>query len=365
MANASPVAATTPADLAASESQQKTVAVKDRACEWCNQLFTSSSLGRHYDSFIKKAKEPDGVHDVDEIRKLRENITRRTARAKLLKAELKRKQSGAGADSPAIGPSPTSSEEPTVASTTRKRINERWRAVNPNRRSLAITTPYSRRSQRKTGLEDRRRAAEEEDTPEARELALKELFKRIQQAKYDPNIDCIIRGPSRTNRSTVVPKQQALASSTSIPLNTIFRASACRFCRLPLPSSRPPHSRHQTLVPLVLQASSNMKPLSASWRSESTRTGNNPRLTKLFSPRWTRSPPQIVMLLFPPHLSSTQILPNSERILRRLTNIGVLYQSNRDRRSGSWESYSHMYAQSNSDMKQRPNWRRCVKIWTI
>jgi hypothetical protein len=52
---------------------------KDRECQFCHQKFTSSSLGRHLDQFIHK-KKPDGIHIVDEIRRLRGGITRRTAR---------------------------------------------------------------------------------------------------------------------------------------------------------------------------------------------------------------------------------------------------------------------------------------------
>lgn len=64
---------------------------KDRLCPFCKQVFTSSSLGRHLDFFIrdKRPKLPDGVHDVDQIRKMRGAITRRHARTS---AGLKREQ---------------------------------------------------------------------------------------------------------------------------------------------------------------------------------------------------------------------------------------------------------------------------------
>lgn len=56
-----------------------TKAVKDKNCPFCQQAFTSSSLGRHLDLYIrdKNPKAPDGIHDVDAIRKIRQNITRR------------------------------------------------------------------------------------------------------------------------------------------------------------------------------------------------------------------------------------------------------------------------------------------------
>jgi hypothetical protein len=80
--------ADSPASAAASDSDNdsqhpdnnnKNLAQKDKECQYCHQKFTSSSLGRHLDQFISK-KKPDGIHNVDEIRRLRGGITRRTAR---------------------------------------------------------------------------------------------------------------------------------------------------------------------------------------------------------------------------------------------------------------------------------------------
>jgi hypothetical protein len=60
----------------------KAGAPKDKACPFCQQQFTSSSLGRHLDLYIKEKnpKPADGVHDVVEIRKIRGGITRRQPR---------------------------------------------------------------------------------------------------------------------------------------------------------------------------------------------------------------------------------------------------------------------------------------------
>ncbi|CAK7205448.1 hypothetical protein SEUCBS139899_008220 [Sporothrix eucalyptigena] len=54
-------------------------AAKDRNCPYCGQAFTSSSLGRHLDLYIKERnpKKQDGIHNVEEIRRLRGGITRR------------------------------------------------------------------------------------------------------------------------------------------------------------------------------------------------------------------------------------------------------------------------------------------------
>lgn len=79
--NAHPgTSASTPNSTSAAPSGVK--AAKDRKCPFCAQAFTSSSLGRHLDLYIKpkNPKPPDGVHDVVEIRKLRGGITRRQPR---------------------------------------------------------------------------------------------------------------------------------------------------------------------------------------------------------------------------------------------------------------------------------------------
>ncbi|KIV90859.1 hypothetical protein PV10_05465 [Exophiala mesophila] len=69
-------------------NEAKVPAPKDKQCPYCHQPFTSSSLGRHLDQFISK-KKPDGIHNVDEIRRMRGGITRRTARGGGAAAEKK------------------------------------------------------------------------------------------------------------------------------------------------------------------------------------------------------------------------------------------------------------------------------------
>lgn len=66
-------------------STPKLGAPKDKNCPYCGQAFTSSSLGRHLDLYIKEKnpKPPDGIHDVDAIRKARGGITRRQPRGSL------------------------------------------------------------------------------------------------------------------------------------------------------------------------------------------------------------------------------------------------------------------------------------------
>lgn len=67
----------------------KSGAPKDKACPFCQQTFTSSSLGRHLDLYIKEKnpKPADGLHDVVEIRKLRGGITRRQPRSSTSRRE--------------------------------------------------------------------------------------------------------------------------------------------------------------------------------------------------------------------------------------------------------------------------------------
>lgn len=55
---------------------------KDKKCLYCGRVSTSASLGRHLDSFIKgkDPTPPDGIHNVEEIKRTRDQITRRRAR---------------------------------------------------------------------------------------------------------------------------------------------------------------------------------------------------------------------------------------------------------------------------------------------
>lgn len=84
---ASPASAKPPAQQQRLASAAATAAAantpKDRACPYCRVNFTSSSLGRHLDLYIKEKnpKPPDGIHNVDEIRASRAGITRRQAKS--------------------------------------------------------------------------------------------------------------------------------------------------------------------------------------------------------------------------------------------------------------------------------------------
>lgn len=77
------------------QSAAKNAAAKDRKCQYCDQAFTSSSLGRHLDQFLFK-KKPDGIHDVEEIRRIRSSITRRQARTSSGKRDTPERTTGKG-----------------------------------------------------------------------------------------------------------------------------------------------------------------------------------------------------------------------------------------------------------------------------
>ncbi|KAI1427881.1 hypothetical protein F5Y12DRAFT_124628 [Xylaria sp. FL1777] len=110
-----PTTTATAAAAAAAESPAtlKTSAVKDKSCPYCGQAFTSSSLGRHLDLYIKEKnpKPPDGIHDVIAIRKLRESITRRQPRGSHARRDRDTSNPGTPGSPSGKSPAPT----PTTA----------------------------------------------------------------------------------------------------------------------------------------------------------------------------------------------------------------------------------------------------------
>ncbi|KAF7594202.1 hypothetical protein BBP40_009906 [Aspergillus hancockii] len=85
-----------PEDISNAQSgSAKNATAKDRKCQYCHQAFTSSSLGRHLDQFLFK-KKPDGIHDVEEIRRIRSGITRRQARTSSGKRDTPERSTGNG-----------------------------------------------------------------------------------------------------------------------------------------------------------------------------------------------------------------------------------------------------------------------------
>ncbi|OJJ45431.1 hypothetical protein ASPZODRAFT_69894 [Penicilliopsis zonata CBS 506.65] len=172
----------------------KNAAMKDRKCQYCHQAFTSSSLGRHLDQFLFK-KKPDGIHDVEEIRRIRSGITRRQARTSSGKrdspdgARVRGQADGDGASS--VG------GNKTRESGFRMMFNTpTWHATgvindipNPSRPQDRTSSTYlSSNSQSRMGTlglpdySSRGASANVADTARALELALREVLDNIRAA---------------------------------------------------------------------------------------------------------------------------------------------------------------------------------------
>ncbi len=206
------------APVAGSDSTPaRTPAPKDKHCPYCDQLFTSSSLGRHLDLYIKdkNPKPPDGVHDIDEIRRLRGGITRRSARTGSVKRESLTpahsktspagsqrsvSDAGQGATGPsappvATAPAPSGpSATSTPARASMRGFNEpSWQAtgvmrdipqVAPDSAASRMDRMDSRRDsvrKIKTGM-DKEKMREAYDQGRAAELALREVLDSVRVA---------------------------------------------------------------------------------------------------------------------------------------------------------------------------------------
>jgi hypothetical protein len=196
---AEPAQAPTPGS-ATNTPQGKSPAPKDKNCPFCHQPFTSSSLGRHLDLYIKEKnpKPPDGVHIIEEIRKLRGNITRRQARHSSAKRE-------------GSTPAPTSSTQPpqdaqgspaatrsVAESLAPERVGMRfngelpWHVTGVIRDTskplksvgrLDTRRESAKRYYAKNGAEKKQKMMEARDSARAAELALKEVLGSIKAAK--------------------------------------------------------------------------------------------------------------------------------------------------------------------------------------
>jgi hypothetical protein len=187
---------------------------KDRRCPFCQQPFTSSSLGRHLDLYIKpkNAKPPDGIHNVDEIRRLRGNITRRQSRVVSVKRDSSAPDGDASPSAPTTSAQPkrygsvteTSSNVPRPSPSPKiggaQERYEKMFSIKLNRPSWESTgvmndlpprqdskpdtrREVSRHTLQKVDSEQRQRIAEELDTGRAAELALREVLASVRDAK--------------------------------------------------------------------------------------------------------------------------------------------------------------------------------------
>ncbi|KAL9094870.1 MAG: hypothetical protein Q9165_002819 [Trypethelium subeluteriae] len=181
----------------ADSNTPKVSAPKDKACPYCGIHFTSSSLGRHLDLYIKEKnpKPPDGVHNVEEIRKLRGGITRRQARGSAGKREGS--TPGSAAKMPLYDYASQMSAYDASMHTSEGRgpikINEAsWQVTGvinglPSRGSvaspgLAREASIGRHQQLKADYEQRQRSMEEKEQARAAELALQEVLNSIKAA---------------------------------------------------------------------------------------------------------------------------------------------------------------------------------------
>ena len=197
--NALQMATTDAATPDAADSPQ-TKLEKDRECPFCKTRFTSSSLGRHLDLYIieKNPKAPDGTHDANEIRKLRENVTRRQART----SSARREGSTPSSSKPTSldehrSPSASAASLPRTQSSGgagKTGINKiHWTGtgvINDIPSTVQNTTvehdkskPPPKRVSVKEGLNRKHMALEERDRARAAEYALREVLGNVKAAK--------------------------------------------------------------------------------------------------------------------------------------------------------------------------------------
>jgi hypothetical protein len=182
-------------------------AAKDKNCPFCGQAFTSSSLGRHLDLYIrpKNPKTADGIHLVDEIRKLRGGITRRQAKGSVslqckdesaASTPVNKKRSVASEGSSTLVQSPEEDDDDDGDDDDELHVGKarthfkdvRWgNGKRHPSRALGVKTPDLRRDVsrqlQKADLDQRSKTGEEGEIASATEMALRELLKSVQEAK--------------------------------------------------------------------------------------------------------------------------------------------------------------------------------------
>ncbi|KAI1472225.1 uncharacterized protein F4812DRAFT_3620 [Daldinia caldariorum] len=223
MSEGATIAASAAAAAAAVESPggSKASAAKDRNCPYCGQAFTSSSLGRHLDLYIKEKnpKAPDGIHDVEAIRKMRGSITRRQPRGSLARRDTS--TPGTPTASSRKSPAPDSiaksnaipKEGQFVVDNQMPRypFQPTWEATGvindiPARNGELKSSPDDgsgqdsrrlpmqrapSRTVQKSQLEARQKLSDAMDTARAAELALRELLSSWRAAKQQIDMDSL------------------------------------------------------------------------------------------------------------------------------------------------------------------------------
>lgn len=170
------------------QQQQQQHGVKDRKCQYCQQAFTSSSLGRHLDQFLFK-KKPDGVHNVEEIRRIRSGITRRQARTSTGKRDTPERQSDAHGTGDQGGRGPEAPvrmmfNTPTWHAT--GVINDIPNPNNAQESAVSVRMPSHSRtgSMNLPDYASRGAHSQNPDTVRALELALREVLDNVKAATF-------------------------------------------------------------------------------------------------------------------------------------------------------------------------------------
>jgi hypothetical protein len=154
-------------------------APKDRKCPFCGEMFTSSSLGRHLDQFIKdeKAKAPDGKHNVDEIRKIRGAVTRRQARTSSAKRDITAANESLTPDGAMSPPSKRAKLNGAPRGSWHQGSIESTGVLND------IQTPFFNRGSKIDMVQKQRQAMAERDEGRAAKLALIEVLDNLKAAR--------------------------------------------------------------------------------------------------------------------------------------------------------------------------------------
>jgi hypothetical protein len=164
--------------------------VKDRTCPFCNQAFTSSSLGRHLDLYIreKNPKAPDAVHNVEEIKRLRHGITRRLMRGGRREGSQSTRVESVDANESDHG-SPEQEQSLSVPRKPREKVrimlNEpSWHITgvinNLPPRQTSDTRVTSNHARLKSDLDQRQKLQDDLENGRAAELALKEILGKFR-----------------------------------------------------------------------------------------------------------------------------------------------------------------------------------------
>ncbi|KAK1827707.1 hypothetical protein QBC39DRAFT_361189 [Podospora conica] len=199
------------AEAASHSGSSALKAPKDRSCPYCHQPFTSSSLGRHLDLYIKERnpKAPDGIHNVEEIRKIRCGVTRRHPRRSLAPRDT---STSVGTPTAASRKSPTSdyaeswAAKSPVSQKQGQAVEGTGRKPLPGGRDITasladgvksdegddaaegprqIRKGISNRHALKQQHEARRRYQHALDTARASELALREIIGSLRATKRE------------------------------------------------------------------------------------------------------------------------------------------------------------------------------------